>query len=95
MNTTVLNSDPKDFTMPLYGFKRYRKDDKMACVRVKYNGNRMEYTVSYYDEDYNRRTHTRFACCQSPTHARTAKGVMSKIKQFFGSLDGVTVTHEI
>lgn len=91
MTTTVKNNNPKDLTIPAYGLKRYTKGNKMAVAQITYKGDKEYIRVSYRIGNGN----PVLTYQPTPTQAKTAEGAMRKIKSFFGSLEGVTATHEI
>lgn len=68
-----------------YAPNHYQKGEKRIVTRRTIIGNSAYFTVSYYDEAYDRLTRTRFGCCQPPTKAKTEKGALKMIAKFFNS----------
>lgn len=67
------------------GFTRHEEGEKRIVACVHYKGNRKVYVVYYYDKAYDRLSHTKYECCQSPTFARTEAGALRQIRKFFNS----------
>lgn len=76
------------FNIPMIGRVRIIKNGLMACASYQYRGNKELVYVYYADQN------DKNAWVPPMTIAKTESGAIRKINQFFGSLEGATITYE-
>ena len=75
----------QNLRIPYIGSLEIKKGTKRVVAFRDYCGDKEIFCVIYWDENYDKIAHTKGVCCQPPTRAKTEKGAIRKINQFFNA----------
>ena len=67
----------------IFGTAKAQKGTKRVTVYDGYDGNKYLVKVMYFDEEYDRISHTRGTCCKPMSTCRSRKSAERMVNRFF------------